>query len=107
MERKEYNGWTNYETWVVNLWLNDSANSQGYWQEMTGNCFGSTKASEHLTHEEETCYKLAGLIKDDLELNSPIEEASFYSDLLSSAISAVNFDEIAKHFIEQYQETAK
>jgi hypothetical protein len=23
MNRREYNGWTNYETWLVNLWYGD------------------------------------------------------------------------------------
>ena len=23
MERREYNGWTNYETWLVNMWYGD------------------------------------------------------------------------------------
>ena len=29
MEDKKYNGWTNYETWLVNLWIdNDEAVQQ-------------------------------------------------------------------------------
>ena len=30
---KGYQGWTNYETWAVNLWLGNEQGSHEYWQE--------------------------------------------------------------------------
>jgi hypothetical protein len=27
----EYSGWHNYETWVVNLWMNNERGQQDYW----------------------------------------------------------------------------
>ena len=28
----DYNGWTNYETWNVALWIDNEESSQGYWR---------------------------------------------------------------------------
>jgi len=33
MTHKEYNGWTNYETWLVKLWIDNEQGSQDYWIE--------------------------------------------------------------------------
>ena len=29
-----YNGWSNYETWTVYLWLSNEADSQEYWERL-------------------------------------------------------------------------
>jgi hypothetical protein len=33
MSDQEYNGWTNYETWLVNLWMDNDPGSQDYYRE--------------------------------------------------------------------------
>lgn len=33
MERKDYNGWTNYETWNVALWLDNEQGMQEHFNE--------------------------------------------------------------------------
>lgn len=43
MTKKEYNGWTNFETWNVNLWLDNEQSSQEYWQEQTVNALEHAK----------------------------------------------------------------
>ncbi len=35
---KRYNGWTNYETWVTALWLDNDRATQCYWREATSEC---------------------------------------------------------------------
>jgi hypothetical protein len=32
-EDKRYNGWANYETWAVNLWIDNCQGTQEYWNE--------------------------------------------------------------------------
>jgi len=104
MEKKEYNGWTNYETWVVNLWMSNDAETDNYWLNIADISLNDATASDILTKEENAQYTLSDTIKESLEEGNPIEEASFYRDLLTGAISEVNFDEIAKHLIERSTE---
>ena len=33
MNNKEYNGWYNYETWMVNLWMDNDQGSHEMWRE--------------------------------------------------------------------------
>lgn len=38
MNTKEYNGWTNYETWLVKLWQDNDQGDQEYWQKQAEEC---------------------------------------------------------------------
>ena len=33
-ETKRYNGWANYETWIVKLWLDNEETSYRFWGDM-------------------------------------------------------------------------
>ena len=101
MTHKEYNGWTNYETWAVALWLDNSEQSQGYWQEM---------AREALVHEDgeldSAAHRLALIMQSDHEEALP-ELTGFASDLLNAAMSEVNWQEIAKGFVSEALEESE
>lgn len=83
MNNTEYNGWTNYETWNVKLWIDNDEGSQQFWLDQAQNATVSELA-EHLS---------------DLfryEFNPLADEASVYNDLLGSALDNVNWQEIAE-----------
>lgn len=85
MNRKRlYNGWTNYNTWLVNLWL-DNDGSKDYWREVA----------------EETTLTPQGLaeaIQESIEENIP--ESGLFADLLNAAMQEVNWLEIAESIEE-------
>ena len=84
-EDKKYNGWTNYETWLVNLWL---SNDQGT-EEMIND----------MAKHSKDVYSLMEEIKDLIEELNPLKDnADLFSDLLNGAISECNFYEIAEHY---------
>ena len=80
MKNKKYNGWTNYETWLVALWLDND--------EETYNKIRSFKYKD--------LYTLAGKIKILVEGITFTNKASLRTDLLNAALSEVNFQEIAE-----------
>lgn len=97
-----YNGWTNYETWAVNLWLENEEGSYRYWR------------AEAQRHKEEHGARrtgkprwgnakvdLADHLKDELSEQAPDLGATLWSDLLSAALSEVNWYEIAEHLLEE------
>lgn len=81
-----YNGWSNYETWAVALWIDNDA---GLYQEM------------HRIARRMTEGRLADHIKSTIEDGAPDLEASLYSDLLNAALSKVDWYEVAQHYIEE------
>lgn len=101
---KSYNGWTNYETWVTALWLDNDEGSQTYWREIAGECKLAAPQANQVekkiwTVEEAARFTLADRLKDEIEEGSPVQEASLYSDLLGAALQEVNWNEIAENLL--------
>jgi hypothetical protein len=89
-----YNGWSNYETWNCNLWLDND----NYFNSVC-NQKASNLVSDVVT-KDESIYILSNFIKEIFHENMPENKPSVYTDLLHSAISNINFYEIAEHFIK-------
>lgn len=101
MESKTYNGWTNYETWNVKLWLDNEQGTYELQKEMVRQSRQTPKV-DVWTKEETTRFTLADLLKDFVEENNPLaNDASMYSDLMSAALSEVNWQEIADSILEE------
>lgn len=101
MNHKEYNGWYNYETWVVNLWMDNEEGIHDYWREQAQEIYKETEPTDNTPKTIQAKWNLANIIKEQITENNPlIEEATLYSDLMSAALSEVNWDEIANHFID-------
>ncbi len=94
MKTEKHNGWTNYETWLVKLWMDNDKGSNDYWLENAQGYEGDV-------------YNFSGYIKDTYTDEFLPELEGMYSDLLNSALSVVNWDEIARHFIEDARELAE
>ena len=87
-KEKGYNGWSNYETWSCKLWID---NDEGLYDQI----------QEEVSRNQDT-YKLQKYIKGLVNELSPELPASMYSDLLSSAISNIDFYEIAESLISAH-----
>ena len=89
-----YNGWSNYETWNCNLWLDND----NYFNSVCNQ--KALDLANDVVTKDESIYILSNFIKEILDENMPENKPSVYSDLLQSAISNINFYEIAEHFIK-------
>lgn len=97
-----YNGWSNYETWVVNLWLGNDEGSYETCRSLAERCFEDATADEVLSRKERACYQLANELKEMIEDGNPVaSEVSVYSDLLKASISEVNWREIANGLLQE------
>ena len=83
----EYNGWTNYETWNVNLWL--SNDEYTYRQAQRIIRLADTKYEAEKALEEYVTDPENGMVPDI--------PASMAADLLGAALDAVNWREIVDH----------
>jgi hypothetical protein len=109
MDDKRYNGWTNYETWAVNLWLDNEQGSQEYLQEQAQAAWDSAslycaQVTDGIwTVEQAATFTLADSLKDwHEEMASDITGiAGVFADLIGAALGAVNWQEIAEHLIAE------
>ena len=110
MTDTKYNGWTNYETWCVKLWLD---NERGTYLEVTEHASevyaeATEEAGAPLdTSFSNTAYELAEWLKEYItgEDNAPDLGASVYGDLLNAAFSEVNWLEMATSYLDDAKET--
>ena len=90
MSDKKHNGWANYETWAVNLWLSNDSGTYEYWRDRarqhTSVSYGSGSFCELADEMEEE-------IGNKVEDFTPDLGATVYSDLLNAALSEVNWCE--------------
>lgn len=84
-----YEGWTNYETWCVKLWMDNDQGSQEYWAEMA---------------KELDLYDLENALENEHAEMAPASDASVYSDLMTHALGCVNWREIAESIKGEIEE---
>ena len=108
MERTTYNGWTNYETWLVNLWMSNDAGSDDYYRETAQEIYDDAEEEARadgtalFTREEVATRLLADRLKDEHEERQSelTGVTGLFADLLNAALSEVDWYEIAGHYIE-------
>ncbi len=100
METKTYNGWTNYETWCLKLWMDNEEGSYHAGVEMAQAAWDDAEADSTFTRAERAALDLADTLKDEYEEARP-ELAGVWGDLLGAALSEVNWDEIASSMIDE------
>lgn len=102
MNNKEYNGWTNYETWLINLYLTNDADIQSQCYNMAREIKEEAKPSTFMTAEQEARYELSKRLKEYVEdvLINFDKLDLIIIDLINSALSEVNWNEIAQSFLE-------
>lgn len=78
-----YNGWTNYETWLVNLWFGDSA-------------------AEYFADKEirPTADHARAYVEDFYEMTSTVEDG-FLGDVINAFMGRVDWQELADHYTEE------
>lgn len=107
MTEKTYNGWTNYETWLVKLWMDNEEGSDSFWREQANAAFKQAEADGTFTQAENAAFALADVLK---ELHESAAEAAgvptngFVADLFNAALSEVNWHEIATSLLEDLEE---
>ena len=79
-----YNGWPNYETWLVNLWLSNDESTYNHWRVEASKLSEWELARVLETSHKDTSYDLTGAV-------------GMWADLVGAALSRVDWQAIAKH----------
>lgn len=106
---KGYQGWANYETWCVSLWVDNEEGTHNYWRTATSEALAAARETpEPFTDEtiaetvaRQAIWNLAARLKDEI---SSVDESSLpglYRDLLHAALDSVDWYEIAKTWVDE------
>jgi hypothetical protein len=99
MSNTKYNGWSNYETWNANLWIDNDWRMNETIALTTADFFGSYEDLDKITN------LVAQEIKSMFIDMMPDVENGFFSDVMNASFREVNFWEIARHYVEAEHET--
>ena len=90
-----YNGWQNYETWLASLYLDG-----GDWQNFVETELLGEEEDEEITKDKKV-EMLAEYLKDYVEEEAYMAGLNgFLNGLLTSAISEIDFTELAYVFLD-------
>ena len=94
MSDQTYNGWKNYETWAVGMWLDGNYDGEGTYLEAL-----------RITREyaPEGAYAVANALEEFFTEQLP-ELDGIVSDLLNGAISEIDWHELATHKLDEVSE---
>jgi hypothetical protein len=94
MQDSSYNGWTNYETWAVGMFLDGNYTGEGTYREVLALVHDVVEYNGALSPSEIT-YRLGEDLKDWFDQQLP-EISGIAQDLLGAACSEVNWRELAE-----------
>jgi hypothetical protein len=97
---KTYNGWSNYETWVVKLWMDNEEGTYNYWQEIVQTAVDDADHDDD-DWQHDITRDLSERLKDEHEEALP-EVQGFAADLLNAAMGEVDWYEIAGSMVDDY-----
>lgn len=100
-----YNGWSNYETWVVKLWIDNDGYAGG-----AESVADQAKyfLSQDTADGDEATYALARWIEDAIDQDIDNSDAKalnegLFADLLGRSLTKVDWNEIAAAYIEEVE----
>ena len=96
MSDKKYNGWSNYETWLVNGWFESCEHGYGMLRQFAKDSIRCTEL--HGRDRDHAVYECSKMIQNEVEERMP-ELDGMFADLLNSALSEVAWYEIAEHIV--------
>jgi len=100
MNTQKYNGWSNYETWLCNLWFND---------------FDFTDMMDMFEQCEDKCDVLDIIenyikeyVAEFVEYSlPPASQHGFIYDMFYAAISEIDWRDIAEHYVDDVVDELK
>ncbi len=108
MKDTTYNGWTNYQTWVWKLWIDNEQSTYEYWREQV---FDVIETAEIEFDFESIADARVRELAERLTFNMDSMAEEFmagqsgpFADILNAGLGQINFREIAKSMLEDFEQ---
>lgn len=93
MDQEKYNGWSNRETWLAKLWIDNDRDTHFFWRDVA-------RALKRDEPADTACSLLAQKLEDAFDELMPQHNHGMFADLLTTAIARVNWHEIAQLMLD-------
>lgn len=107
MSAEKYNGFTNYETWAVKLWIDNEECTANHWNRIANHVYlNEARDQKYFSKMEDATAILADKLKEahsesaDMHLTFAKLNNSLWADLLNASLSEVNWHEVAECMLE-------
>ena len=95
MER-DYNGWSNYETWLANLWLGEGIIGDLHGVEEQARAFAESNDSDG----NFAAYEMGRWLREEVSSTLPEATVGLATDLLGASLARIDWTEIARHYTD-------
>lgn len=98
----KYQGYANYETWAVALWIYNEEGAYRHWQEraheILADAMGNAERKAKRQEKKDACIALAEELKQEFSESDIVSriDGTVYADLLSAALGNVDWYEVAE-----------
>ena len=93
-ENEKYNGYNNYETWLVALWIDNDQ----YYQEMVHEIAGEYQEDDDTN---QCASALKSFVVEMPDVSKVIETGGMVADLVNSTLSDVDWYELSEMYIKE------
>lgn len=110
MSDQTYNGWTNYETWAVGMFLDGNYTGEGTYRDVLE--LVESAANGNAAERGEALWAVETDLKEYVEReirgdDAEMHPASLATDLLGAALDSVNWRELAESKLSEIVENAQ
>lgn len=88
---EKYQGYSNRETWLMSIWLDNDEDTYSHWRDRTWAILKSLDCDRKL--------ELSRELEEWCKRQQPQLESGLYSDLLTTAVSRIEWSEVAKRLL--------
>lgn len=102
-----YNGYANYETWLVSVWIDNEQHTIDGWLDVAKHHYDIAEDRKYFTKKEEAVISFGEDMKEWYEDNMPdsCDIGGLWADLIHAALGSVDWHELAGKYMDQYLES--
>ena len=104
-----YNGYANYETWLVSVWIDNDQRHIDHWVDVAKHHYNIAEDSKHFTKREEAIISFSGDMAECYGDRVPDSDdiGGLWTDLIRAALGSVDWHELAGKYMEQALENVE